>query len=507
MYRILDEPHHRQGSTWKVYPSYDWAHGLEDSIEGITHSICTLEFENHRPLYDWFLDALGIHHPRQIEFAKLQLTYTVLSKRNLLHLVTSGRVRGWDDPRMPTVAGMRRRGYTAEALRAFCEDIGVTKLESVIELTRLENAVRDHLNETAPRRMGVLDPLKVVLTNFPEGKVEEVELQNHPDRPEAGTRKVPFARELYIERDDFMETPPKNYFRLRPGGEVRLRGAYFIRCTDVVRDASGAVTELRCTYDPASFGGQSPDGRKVRGTIQWVSAAHAATAEVRLFDRLFRAPFPGRGHEGEHPFLNDLNPDSLRVVARARVEPLLALSRPGERFQFERLGYFAADPDSREGAVVFNRTVALKDTWSKERHEAHGEASAPAAAKQAPAVPAPAKEAPAAAAPTALVEPAEFDRVVLRAGRVLTASRVEGSDKLLHLTIDLGEPEPRTIVSGIAGSFDPAALPGKMVTVVANLKPRKLMGIASRGMLLTAGERPALNLVDPGAVAPGTRVC
>jgi glutaminyl-tRNA synthetase len=367
MYRIIKEPHHRTGRTWCIYPSYDWAHGNEDSIEGITHSICTLEFENHRPLYDWFLDQLGVHHPQQIEFAKLQLTYTVLSKRNLLYLVESGIVRGWDDPRMPTLSGMRRRGYPAEAICAFAESVGVTRVESVIDLGRLENAVRDHLNKTAPRRMGVLRPLKVVITNWPAGRVEEVQVQNNPEDETAGTRTVPFSGELFIERDDFMEDPPKKFFRLGPGREVRLRGAYFVTCTDFVKDTDGQVTELRCTHDPATKGGTAPDGRKVKGTIHWVSAAHAVNAEVRLFDRLFAAEAPGKGHEGERPFLKDLNPMSLEIIAGAKLEPSLASATPGERFQFERLGYFAVDPDSKPGALVFNRTVTLKDTWAKER--------------------------------------------------------------------------------------------------------------------------------------------
>ena len=289
MYRIVKEHHHRQGDAWCIYASYDWAHGLEDSIEGITHSICTLEFENHRPLYDWFLEQLGIHHPQQIEFAKLQLTYTVLSKRNLLHLVKEKYVSGWDDPRMPTIRGMRRRGYTSEALRAFCEEIGVTKNESVIDVGRLENAVRDHLNLTAQRRMGVLRPLKVVVTNYPEGQVEHVEVQNNPEDEKAGVRSVPFSRELFIESDDFMEEPSKKFFRLAPGKEVRLRGAYFVTCTEVVKAADGSIAELRCTYDPATKGGNAPDGRKVKGTIHWVSAKHAVDAEVRLYDRLFAA--------------------------------------------------------------------------------------------------------------------------------------------------------------------------------------------------------------------------
>ncbi len=364
MYRIVKAEHHRQGAKWCVYPSYDWAHGLEDSIEGITHSICTLEFEDHRPLYDWYLNALGVYHPQQIEFAKLNLTYTVLSKRNLLTLVKDKHVSGWDDPRMPTVSGMRRRGYPAEAIRAFCEEIGVTKTNSVIDVGRLENAVRGHLNTTAHRRMGVLRPLKLTITNYPEGQVEQVEVQNNPEDPSAGTRTVPFSKTLYVERDDFMEDPPKKFFRLGPGREVRFRGAYFLTCQKFTKDASGQVTELECTYDPASKGGNSPDGRKVKGTIHWVSAAHAVTAEVRLFDRLFAAEAPSKD-----AWLKDLNPKSLEVVTDAKLEPSLGQTTVGARFQFERLGYFSVDPDSKAGHPVFNRIVSLKDAWAKEKDQ------------------------------------------------------------------------------------------------------------------------------------------
>ncbi len=373
MYRIVKEAHHRQGEAWCIYPSYDWAHGLEDSLEGITHSICTLEFENHRPLYDWYLEQLGIFHPQQIEFAKLRLTYTVLSKRNLLHLVKNKYVSGWDDPRMPTLCGMRRRGYTAQALRTFCEDIGVTKVDSVIDLGRLENAVRGHLNATAHRRLGVLNPLKVTVTNYPAGTSELVDLPNNPEDAAAGTRQVPFSGELFIERDDFMEEPAKKFFRLAPGKEVRLRGAYFVTCQEVVKDAAGQVVELKCSYDPATRGGNSPDGRKVKGTIHWVSAPHAVTAEVRQFDRLFAAEAPGQAHKDvEFGFLKDLNPKSLEVLPHAKLEASLATAQPGERFQFERLGYFCVDADSKPGAPVFNRTVSLKDAWAKEQARGEG---------------------------------------------------------------------------------------------------------------------------------------
>jgi glutaminyl-tRNA synthetase len=373
MYRILHATHHRTGDRWCIYPMYDWAHGLEDSIEHITHSICTLEFENHRPLYDWFLEELGVHHPQQIEFSRLNLTYTVMSKRKLLELVKGGLVKSWDDPRMPTISGIRRRGYTPEAVRAFCEDIGVTKFESLIDVGRLENAIRDDLNKRAWRKMAVLRPLKVVLENWPEGKVEMVQAVNNPENEAAGTRDVPFSGTLYIEQDDFMENPPKKFFRLSPGSEVRLRYGYFVKCTGVTKDpATGQVTELRCTYDPATRGGDALDGRKVKATLHWVSAAHAISAEVRLFDRLFKVPEPDRApkerkDDKTFDYKENLNPDSLQVVAKAMLEPSLATVKPGDRYQFERLGYFCADKDSTPAALVFNRTVTLKDTWAREQ--------------------------------------------------------------------------------------------------------------------------------------------
>jgi len=362
MYRIVKAEHHRTGKTWSIYPSYDWAHGNEDSLEKITHSICTLEFENHRPLYDWFLDALGIHHPQQIEFARLNLTYTVLSKRKLLELVSGKHVRGWDDPRMPTISALRRRGYPASAVRAFCEEIGVTKVDSVIDVGRLENAVRNELNRTAERRMAVLKPLKVVIENWPDGKVDELEAVNNPEDEGAGKRKVPFGKVLYIERDDFMENPPKKFFRLSPGREVRLRWAYFVTCKEVKKDASGNVTEVVCTYDPATRGGDAPDGRKVKATLHWVAADSAIDAEVRLVDRLFNVESP----EGDD-YLTKLNPRSLEIVSDAKLEPSLAAAPVGRVFQFERLGYFSVDLDSKPGKLVFNRTVTLKDTWAKEQ--------------------------------------------------------------------------------------------------------------------------------------------
>ncbi|MBX7100340.1 MAG: glutamine--tRNA ligase/YqeY domain fusion protein [Myxococcaceae bacterium] len=362
MYRIVKAPHHRTGDTWCIYPSYDWAHGLEDSLEGITHSICTLEFENHRPLYDWFLDALGIHHPQQIEFARGNLTYTVMSKRKLLELVKGNHVRGWNDPRMPTISAARRRGIPSQALLKFWEDIGVTKQESVIDVGRLEATVRDFLNASAPRRMAVLRPLKVTITNWPAGQVEELDVVNNPEDESAGTRKVPFSGSLYIEADDFQEVPEKKFFRLAPGKEVRLRAAYFVTCTEVVKDASGAITELRCTYDPKTKGGDSPDGRKVKGTLHWVSAAHAVSAEVRLYDRLFKVEDPDAAAGN---YLDHLNPRSLELLKDAKLERSLGAAAVGERFQFERVGYFCVDLDSKPGALVFNRTVPLKDSWAK----------------------------------------------------------------------------------------------------------------------------------------------
>ena len=365
MYRIRRAHHYRRGDAWLIYPTYDWAHGQSDSIEGITHSICTLEFEVHRPLYDWFLDELGIHHPRQIEFARLYLSHTLLSKRKLLALVKEGIVDGWDDPRMPTISAMRRRGTPPAALRRFAELVGVAKANSIVDLPLLESCVREELNRTAPRAMAVLRPLKVVLTNYPEGRTEMLDCVNNPEDPAAGTRAVPFARELYIERDDFMEDPPKKFFRLSPGREVRLRYAYFITCTDVVKDpASGEVVELRCTYDPATRGGDAPDGRSPKATLHWVSAGHAFPGEVRLYDTLFTKRDPSELEEGED-WKSSLNPKSLEVIPEARLEPMLKDALPGSLYQFERLGYFCADlKDSLPGRPVFDRTVTLRDTWA-----------------------------------------------------------------------------------------------------------------------------------------------
>ena len=365
MYRILHATHHRTGDTWCIYPTYDWAHGLEDSIEGITHSLCSLEFENHRPLYDWFLDELGVYHPKQIEFARLNISHTVLSKRKLLKLVEGRYVTGWDDPRMPTLSGLRRRGYTPESIRTFLERVGVAKKESMVDIALLEHCLREDLNKRTPRVMGVLRPLRVVIDNYPEGQVEELDAINNPEDLSAGTRKVPFSRVLYLEQEDFREDPPRKWFRLAPGREVRLRYAYFITCVDVVKDEqTGEVVELHCIYDPATRGGDAPDGRKVRGTLHWVSTAHALPAKVRLYDHLFTKENPEDVEQGED-FTSYVNPNSLETLTSCRVEPSLAGAAPGSRYQFERQGYFCVDPDSRDGALVFNRTVSLRDSWAK----------------------------------------------------------------------------------------------------------------------------------------------
>lgn len=365
IYRVRHVHHHRTGDKWCIYPMYDYTHCISDSIEKITHSICTLEFEDHRPLYDWILDELEVFHPQQIEFARLNMTYTVMSKRKLLELVQGKYVSGWDDPRMPTICGMRRRGVTPEALREFCKTIGVTKYNSMTDKVVLENCIRDHLNQVAPRVMGVLKPLRVVIDNYPDDTSEELDAINNPNDESAGTRKVPFSKVIYIERDDFMEDPPKKFFRLSPGKEVRLRYAYFVTCTDVIKDDDGEVVELRCTYDPATRGGDAPDGRKVKATIHWVSEAHALDAEVRLYDHLFDQPDPEDLPEGVD-YKSNLNPRSLQVLSGCKLEPGLKEAEPGSRFQFERLGYFCVDTkDSAPGKPVFNRTVTLRDTWAK----------------------------------------------------------------------------------------------------------------------------------------------
>ncbi len=364
IYRILKATHHRTGDKWCIYPMYDWAHGQSDSIEGITHSVCTLEFEDHRPLYDWFVEQLGIFAPQQIEFARLNLTYTVMSKRKLLQLVDEGQVNGWDDPRLPTLCGLRRRGYTPESIRNFLDRIGVAKRASNVDVALLEHTLREELNKSAQRVMAVLRPLKVVIDNYPEDQVEELDCVNNPEDSSMGTRKVPFSRVLYIEREDFREDPHKKFYRLAPGREVRLRYAYFIKCVDAIKDDSGDVVELRCTYDPDTRGGDAPDGRKVKATLHWVSADHSLPAEVRLYDHLFTREDPGDVEEGKD-WKDNVNPDSLEILRGCRLEPFLQSAKPGDRFQFERQGYFCVDPDTTPGNLAFNRTVGLRDTWAK----------------------------------------------------------------------------------------------------------------------------------------------
>ena len=365
IYRIIHQAHPKTGDKWKIYPSYDFAHGQSDSLEGITHSICTLEFEHHRPLYDWFCENLGIHHPQQIEFARLNLNYTVMSKRKMLRLVQEGHVNGWDDPRMPTLQGMRRRGYTPQSIRDFCEKVGVAKRDNVIEVELLEHCLRHDLNLCAPRRLGVLDPLKVTLANYPDDQVESVDAVNNPEDPDAGTRQVSFSKHLYVDRNDFMEDPPKKYFRMSPGKEVRLKYAYYITCTEVIKDEDGKIIELICHYDPESRGGDTPDGRKVKGTIQWVEASTAKACEIRLYDRLFKTPDPDKVEEGGD-FTDNLNPESLQTVDTALVEASVPDMETGKPFQLERVGYFCIDPDGRDSEkLVLNRTVAMRDSWAK----------------------------------------------------------------------------------------------------------------------------------------------
>ena len=364
MYRIRNVPHHQTGDKWRIYPMYDYAHPVSDSIEGITHSLCSMEYEDHRPLYDWFLIQLGIYRPQQIEFARFNISHTVLSKRRLIRLVEDGHVDGWDDARMPTLAGMRRRGYTPEAIRAFCDEVGINRTESLTEMALLEHFLRDDLNKRAQRRMAVLNPLKVVIENFPEGEVDWLDAINNPEDESAGTRQVPFSREIYIERDDFMEDPPRRFYRLAPGREVRLRYGYFLKCEEVIKDDSGEITELRCAYDPETRGGSAPDGRRVRATLHWVSADHALNAEVRLFDNLFTIPNPNDTPD-DREWTEFINPDSLTALPGCKLEPSLSQSEAGEKFQFERLGYFAKDKDSTPQNPVFNRAVSLRDTWAR----------------------------------------------------------------------------------------------------------------------------------------------
>jgi len=501
IYRILRATHHRTGDDWCVYPMYDYAHPISDSLEKITHSICTLEFEDHRPLYDWFLEKLDMYRSQQIEFARLNVSYTMMSKRRLLELVQLGVVSGWDDPRMPTIAGLRRRGYTPEAIRRFCDRIGVAKKDSTVDMALLEFCIREDLNERSPRVMAVLEPLKVVIENYPEGASEVFEIPFHPDNPAMGSRKVPFSRTIYIERDDFREGPSPKFFRLAPGREVRLRGAYFITCTGVEKDPrTGGITGLRCTYDPATRGGDAPDGRRVKGTLHWVSADHAIPAEVRLYDRLFTVENVGGECERTGRDYKDfLNPASLVTLKGCMLEPSIKGAACPAAYQFERQGYFCVDGrDSRPEAPVFNRTVTLRDSWAKIEKTAQEPGktiTAPTAKKVIPAC-----------EPEITID--EFARVDLRVGRVLEAGPVEGSDRLVRLLVDVGETRPRQIFAGVRPTYpDPTGLVGKRVVVVANLKPRKMKFGISEGMILAGGRDDSWPICTfEGEPDPGDKV-
>ena len=496
MYRILRAEHHRTGNRWCIYPMYDFAHGQCDSVERITHSICTLEFEDHRPLYDWFLEELEVYHPRQIEFARLNLSHTVMSKRKLLELVREGFVTGWDDPRMPTLSGLRRRGYTPESVRNFCERIGVAKRDSTVDVALLEYCVREDLNKKAPRVMGVLRPLRLFIDNYPEGQMEELEALNNPEDPRMGTRKVPFSKVLYIEEEDFLESPPKKFYRLAPGREVRLRYAYFVKCVSVVKDdQTGRIMEVHCTYDPATKGGDAPDGRKVRATLHWVSAAHAVSAEVRLYEHLFTKADPNETAEGLD-FKANLNPRSLETLTSCKVERSLAGASPESQFQFERLGYFCVDrKDSTPEKPVFNRTATLRDEWAKIQQTERGERKMPE------------KEPIAPVADEITID--DFSKLDLRVGVVREASLVEGADKLVRLGVDLGEGRVRQVFAGIRSAYpDPASsLVGKKVMVVANLKPRKMKFGLSEGMILAGVGKGRLAIATfEGDLLPGDKV-
>jgi glutaminyl-tRNA synthetase len=496
MYRILRAEHHRTGDKWCIYPMYDYAHGQSDSIEGITHSICTLEFEDHRPLYDWFLDALKVYHPQQIEFARLNLSHTVMSKRKLLQLVQEGYVAGWDDPRMPTLSGLRRRGYTPESIRNFCERIGVAKRDSMVDIALLEYCIRESLNKRAPRVMAVLRPLKVIIDNYPEGQTEELDALNNPEDPSLGSRKVPFSREIYIEEEDFMENPPAKFYRLAPGREVRLRYAYFIKCVRVIKDATGKILEIHCTYDPKTRGGDSPEGRKVKTTLHWVSASHSLRAEVRLYDHLFTRANPS---EDGLDFKTLLNPKSLDTLSTCRVEPSLGSAEPGSRYQFERIGYFCADPiDSKKDHPVFNRTVTLRDEWAKiQKEQVKGPGQEGFAESRRNAVP-----------DSGMITMDEFSKIDLRVGIVRQASLVQGADKLLKLMVDLGESRLRQIFAGIRAAYpDPERLVGRRVMVVANLKPRQMKFGLSEGMILAGVGKESLGIATfDGELLPGAKV-
>jgi len=505
MYRVLHASHHRTGDKWCIYPMYDFTHGQSDSIEGITHSICTLEFEDHRPLYDWFLDELKIFHPQQIEFARLNLTYTIMSKRRLMELVEQGYVTGWNDPRMPTISGLRRRGYTPESIRKFCERIGVAKRDSIVDMALLEYSIREDLNKRASRVMTVLRPLRVVIDNYPEDRVEYLDAENNPEDPGMGSRKIPFSRVLYIEQEDFREDPPKKFFRLAPGREVRLKHAYYIKCERVVKDEkTGEVVELHCTYDPETRGGWSKDGRKVKGTLHWVSADQSLKAEVRLYDHLFVKPNPG-DEKDVSDFKTLLNSNSLEALTSCRVEPGLADAEPGSRYQFLRQGYFCVDSiDSSADKLVFNRTVTLRDTWAK-IEKAQKKTGRPKAAKE----PAPLSEKSDGHKPVAQeITIEDFSKLDLRVAIVREAGLVEGADKLIRLMVDLGEGRLRQVFAGIRSAYpEPEKLVGKKVIIVANLKPRQMKFGLSEGMALAGVGKNRLGIATiEGELLPGDKV-
>ena len=523
LYRIRYAAHHRTGKKWCIYPMYDYAHPLSDAMEKITHSICTVEFESHRPLYDWCIQETEMFPSRQIEFARGNLTYTVMSKRKLLELVNKNVVTGWDDPRMPTLAGLRRRGYTPEAIRAFWEKVGVAKTDSIIDVGLLEHTLREDLESRSPRAMAVLDPIKLVIDNFPAGEVREIDAPLHPEHPAFGTRKVPFSREVFIERGDFLEDPPKDWFRLAPGREVRLRYACLVKCKGTKLDNTGRVNEIICEWDEASWGGNAPDGRKVRGTLHWVSVAHAASAEARLYDRLFKVENPGTD-EGTS-FLDEVNPDSKLTLKSIKTEPHLAKAKPGDRFQFERLGYFIVDKDSvaGPGELVWNRTVGLKDSWAK--IEAKGGKKAGPSPQPSPRQAGRGSKEP---TPSGSKDPVpsareagrglgrgdpseitidDLNKVDLRVGLVKSAELVPDADKLLKLMVDLGEGRLRQIFTGLRPTYpDPAVLVGRKVMVAANLKPRQMKFGLSEGMIFAAGGRIVTFDDAARAPEPGTRI-
>lgn len=505
MYRVLHASHHRTGDKWCIYPMYDFTHGQSDSIEGITHSICTLEFEDHRPLYDWYLEELNIFHPRQIEFARLNLTYTLMSKRRLMEWVEQGVVTGWNDPRMPTLSGLRRRGYTPESIRNFCERIGVAKRDSMVDMALLEYSIREDLNKRASRVMAVLRPLRVVIDNYPEDRVENLDAENNPEDPGMGSRKLPFSRVLYIEQEDFREDPPKKFFRLAPGREVRLKHAYYITCERVVKDEkTGEVVELHCTYDPETRGGWSKDGRKIKGTLHWVSADQSIKAEVRLYDHLFIKPNPG-DEKNVSEFKTLLNSRSLEALTSCRVEPSLADAEPGSRYQFLRQGYFCVDSfDSSADKLIFNRTVTLRDTWAK-IEKAQKKTGIPKAAKE----PAPLSEKHDDHKPIGQeITIDDFSKLDLRVAIVREAGLIEGADKLIRLMVDLGEGRLRQVFAGIRSAYpEPEKLLGKKVIIVANLKPRQMKFGLSEGMVLAGVGKNRLGIATiEGQLLPGDKV-